>query len=458
MSQDEPVAGTQIDLSSMTEQHSSRMEFFRIPQFVQFEITYACNSHCVFCYNPFRVSPINEKTVKGILSSLRQSQVPLIQLIGGEVTLIPDLNDFIEFLSPVSNVTIVSNGINYRTLSSQLAGLYISLHGVRDTHERLTNNPNTYSVITSNISRYAADGHYIFADVILTSQNYEEVYEICRVARELGMRGVFINRYENGGLGAKNSRLLMPTLAEFRKGLEQMVRAKEELGIEISFGTAIPFCADTRLLTSGLAFSCGMGTWFAVIGPNGDFRICNQSKRVYGNILETPLEALWLSPELDDYRSLEWVTGACSSCAALSFCGGGCRVDSTAEAEYCPDFFVRKAIRPIVKTDLDLLRRLYTPPSVKDTWAETPSTYRIFRTKPFVKVNDHYEERYIVKRFETLVTDAMGCDLVRLVHMGTTAEYDMIKYVNDKYPGIPEAVIRCMCTQFVQQDVLSVLS
>lgn len=421
-------------------------------------MTYACNSRCIFCYNPSRTSPLNVQVVWGVLRSLQKSQIPLVQLIGGEVSLLPELNQFVEFLAPTSNVSVVTNGIVYRELTPNLAGIFISLHGTREMHEHLTQHPGSYDVITDNIARYAAVGHHVHADVIMTSQNYTQLYEIARIARELGMQAIYINRYESGGLGAANSRVLMPTLRQFRVGLDQMIKAREELGIAISFGTATPFCADERLLAAGLEFNCGMASWFAVIGPNGDFRICNQSKRVYGNVLERPLEDLWISPQLDDYRDLRWVTGACASCEVLPVCGAGCRVDTTVEAEYCPDFFVRRAMRPLRNLDKALLDQFGADRSADAVPVETPAVYRRFRVEPFVKVNDqHEEERYIVKRFDTLVSDEVGCELVRMIQSGAVEEGDLVRRCRRKYPQLTEDVIRSMCTQFVGQRVLAVI-
>src|SRR5947209_19923190 len=116
-----------------------RLRSYSVPEFLQFETTYSCNSHCVFCYNPSREQSFDPALTFRIVERIGEAHVPLVQLTGGEVSILPDLNLYIDHLHRTSRVSIVTNGIRRRELTPNLSKIFLSLHGDRETHERTTN-------------------------------------------------------------------------------------------------------------------------------------------------------------------------------------------------------------------------------------------------------------------------------------------------------------------------------
>jgi pyrroloquinoline quinone biosynthesis protein E len=144
------------------------------------------------------------------------------------------------------------------------------------------------------------------------------------------MSTIFVNIYQPAGIGSKAFTRLAPNPDQIRTTISLLLRARDELGIEISFGTSTPYCLDERLLTEKLAFTCGTGTWFASINPDGEVRICNQSAKSYGNVLTESLGAIWAKREIgSDYRDLSWLPEPCASCPLSDVCIGGCRISDT---------------------------------------------------------------------------------------------------------------------------------
>ncbi len=343
-----------------------------IPYFLQYEITYACQAHCSFCYNPTRKesTPPMELVWK-IVESIKNSKIPHVQLIGGEVTLIPELPNIIKSLSESVGVTVVTNAIKKIQFPDELLALFISLHGSkREVHEGLTTTDGTYERICKNITAYADEGRDVSADVLLSSKNYFDIYNIVEKAYDLGMKRVFINRFEPGGIGSESLEALMPTVEQFREALTQIIRARDELGARIELGTSIPFCADSRLITEGFNFNCGAGTWFGAVDPRGNLRICNQSRVPIGNVLEKPVEELWNANTkyMESFRNLEWVNKPCSDCPLLNECLGGCRIDVTCNSERVAqiDYYLRSMkVKPNFE-ELDALKKvLYSRQKVK---------------------------------------------------------------------------------------------
>lgn len=386
-------------------------ERYSVPHFLQFEVTYGCNSHCVFCYNPSRERNYSEDLTWRVVDAIAEAQVPLVQLTGGEVTILPSLNAWADRLAEVSKVSIVTNGIKRRDLTTGIRKVFLSLHGDKDTHERITANPGTYDTIVENIRHYVDRGFRVAADVILCADNYQQMYDIIRTASELGMVEVYINRFQGGGFGASVINKLMPPISMFRSALGQMIRGRDEFGIPVVFGTSIPLCIDERLVLEGFEFNCHMGTRFGAIAPDGELRACNQALKGYGNVTRTPLEEIWASEELDDYRDHRWVTGICTDCPLLDRCGGGCRVDNSQAADYCPDSFVRHLSRrpDVVERILEREAEQPAPPPVQPS----PRTgQRRVRAEHGLIVNRKHPEKYLVRDdYSTIVVDDVAAEL-----------------------------------------------
>ena len=299
-----------------------KLFYYSIPHLVHIEMTYACNSKCIFCYNPGRSNVIDYSKIDKIVKKVAEAQIPHVYLIGGEPSLLKTekLNEYIDLLSKHSSVTIVTNGLIYKKgLSKNLACIGIPLHGNKKTHEMLTGIKGSYEKVIESIKNYVKEGFDVRCIPVLMSVNYNQMYEIIKLAKKLRMESVFVDRFESGGIGSREASRLKPSLSQFKDALTQMIKAREEFKIPVGFGTAIPFCLDERLITEDMWADCGVGVSFAAINPNGDLRICNQSNIVYGNVLKESIEEIWNKKELDQFRNLRWVEKPCKKCPCLLY-------------------------------------------------------------------------------------------------------------------------------------------
>ncbi len=154
---------------------NTKLHHYSIPHLVHIEMSYVCNSQCVFCYNPYRNSPVEYPVIDKLVRSVYRSHIPHVYLIGGEPSLINTnkLNEYIELLSKNSSVTIVTNGIIYKKgLSKKLACIGIAIHGDEKTHESLTTMRGTYKKILNTIKNYVKDGFDVRIIPVLMSVNY----------------------------------------------------------------------------------------------------------------------------------------------------------------------------------------------------------------------------------------------------------------------------------------------
>lgn len=412
-----------------------------IPHLVHIEITYACNGKCVFCYNPSRNIPFDKGRVDQIVKSIYESWVPHVYLIGGEPSLlgVKQLNEYIELLADHSSVTIVTNGLLFLDgLSNRLACIGIPIHGNQETHERHTLVSGGYSKMIKNVNRYVKAGFDVRCIPVLTAWNFDQMYEVIRLASQLGMESIFVDRFEDGGLGNKKSSELKPSQEQFRVALTQMIQARNDFGIAVGFGTAIPYCLDERLIAENMFANCGVGITFAAINPNGDVRICNQSQIVYGNVLTESIEQIWKKDRLRKFRNLSWVTEPCRFCTVLHECLCGCKVDCSCSSDYCVDYAVRGFTKPLNPVTMVPYRELSVA---------FPKGYRRLAVNSFTKLNVFHSEPYLITRYQTINLDETAVDIVRwLIAEGRCAESAIVnRFAN----SVEEVEIRSFITKLI---------
>jgi len=425
-----------------------KLKHYSILHLLHIEMSYACNSNCIFCYNPYRKSPINYSKIDKIVKAVYQEYIPHVYLIGGEPSLLrtEKLNQYIDLLSERSSVTIVTNGLIYKKgLSSKLACIGVPIHGDKKTHEMLTNHRNGYSKAIQTIRDYVRDGFDIRCIPVLMSTNYNQMYNIIKLAKELGMESVFVDRFESGGIGSQVADRLKPSFSQFKEALGQMIKARDDFDIPVGFGTAIPFCLDERLIKENMWADCGVGVTFGAVNPDGDFRICNQSNIVYGNILKEPIKKIWNKKRIDEFRDLRWVREPCRSCPFLYYCTCGCKVDLTCSKKYCIDYAVRENREKLLT--LDKLKELSKIFFKKENYPKNfPKRYRKFVVNRYAKLNLKHKEKYLVTRYQTIVLDKMAIRIIKEILNGIDSESNLInKFSND----VEEKELRFFVTKLI---------
>lgn len=397
-----------------------RLSVPSVPHLVHIETTYSCNSNCVFCYNPRRGECFCRDKVDRIVRSIYSSWVPHVYLIGGEPSLlgVEQLNRYIDFLSERSSITIVTNGlICLRGLSQRLACIGIPIHGDQKTHERHTTVKGGYAKTLASIKYYVSQGFDVRCIPVLTAWNFSQMYKIIRLARQLGMESVFVDRFEDGGLGTGRAKDLKPTAGQFKVALGQMIKARDDFKIPVGFGTAIPYCLDPRLIAENMFANCGVGTTFAAVNPDGDVRICNQSEIFYGNVLREPIERIWKKRKLNEFRDLKWVTEPCRSCPVLSDCVCGCKVDCSCSDGFCVDYAVRGLFSPPNKVSAV---PTCNPPTTY------PRGYRRFQVDPYTRLNIFHREKYLITRYQTIELNDVAVRVIRAILEGETREKNLV--------------------------------
>jgi radical SAM protein with 4Fe4S-binding SPASM domain len=338
----------------------------------------------------------------------------------------------------------VTNGqIFLDGLSSKLACIGVPLHGKEATHDYLANKPGSYKIALSAIREYVRRGFDVRCIPVLTAQNHGEMYDVIRVAKKSGMESVFVDRFEDGGLGNRNSETLKPTSEQFGIALQQMIQARDDFGMPVGWGTAIPFCLDQRMVQSNMTCNCGAGSTFAAINPKGDLRVCNQSERIYGNVLEESIQDIWHKPEMEEFRGLSWISPACRDCAALAACTGGCKVDTNHSDMFCTDYSVRGKEEAILNL-----------PPAPEPEVVVPVEMRAFRPSRYLRLSVAHPEPYVITRYQTVAVDDTAVRMVRQILDGAAREEELVALNQD---DVEAEDIRRFVSQLILIDALEVV-
>lgn len=427
-----------------------------IPHLCQIELTYACNADCIFCYNPDENIVRNMDTIDKVVYSVAKSEIPHVYLFGGEPSLFPvkKLNEYIDLLSEHSSVTLVTNGIiRMEGISKKLACFGVPIHGHKaELHEFFNRRPGSFGNIIENIKYYVECGHDVRCIPVLTAYNYDDMYKIIELADSLEMESIYVDRYEDGGKGAMNASKynLKPTLEQFSEAVGQIIQAKKDFpsfnGM-VGFGTAIPYCLDERLDSENMNSSCGAGTTFCTISPKGELRICNQSRLIFGNVLNESIETIWNKSSLNIFRDLSWVTEPCTSCTLLLECLGGCKVDVNCSDKFCVDYAVRglkSSPNPVHKKEVQELDEIF------------PNYYRFFCVDKFLKLTEKYSQKFLVTQYQTIEIDDLSAIIIkRLIEKEKFNEKEMIDYFFDM---VEEIDIRKYFNQLLRVTAIQTLN
>ena len=413
------------------------LPYYSVPHLVHIEMTYSCNAKCFFCYNPYRDSPIDYDMIDKVVKAVDKSHIPHVYLIGGEPSLLNTmkLNEYIDLLSKTSSVTIVTNGLKYiEGMSKNLACLGVAIHGDAETQEWLSGVKGGYSKTVENIKKYVRDGFDVRCIPVLTSKNYDQIYNIIKLAKELGMESVFVDKFEIGGMGLDMANQLKPSMKQFKISLGQMIEARDKFKIPVGFGTAIPYCLDRRLIEEEMFANCGVGVTFAAINPNGDFRICNQSEIVYGNVLKESIEEIWKKKSLETFRDLSWTQSPCDECILLTECTGGCKVDLSCSSGYCIDYHIRENTKELVITEdiakLWKVRELKI--AKKFSKVSYPEEYREFLVDKRINIIKKHKENYLVTRYQTIIISEITTEVVEKIISGMRSEKELINFFKER--------------------------
>lgn len=167
------------------------------------EPSLVCNILCKFCYHYHRKGdwPNTVKTLEQVKAEIDAAIMRgnnYMDITGGEPTIYPHIFETLEYAkSRFLGTCIITNGLTSldrinRILDIGIDDWLVSRHGLKDTHNFITNNPNTYDKQVEFLNKIKSTSFRF--NCVINKFNQTEIYEIARQMSDYHPRIVnFIN-------------------------------------------------------------------------------------------------------------------------------------------------------------------------------------------------------------------------------------------------------------------------
>jgi MoaA/NifB/PqqE/SkfB family radical SAM enzyme len=186
----------------------------------EFDVTDNCNLRCKHCYHfydkkhmHYEEEPIEvwEKRLK----ELYDSGIRFLLIVGGEPALRSDVLMLADKMFPI--IFIITNG-TIKVPDEFRHTLFVSVDGSEETSDSIRGKGAFARVLTN----YSGDRRAII-NMTLTKQNYKELEDVVKIARDKGLRGVVCNLF-TPAINSKSP--LMIEKAERANIIAEMKRVK----------------------------------------------------------------------------------------------------------------------------------------------------------------------------------------------------------------------------------------
>jgi len=334
------------EINGFTKREIYELMFSR-PSFAQLELTRNCNQDCAFCFSrcssSVRFLELKPEQWIYIINNLSEIGVATIHLTGGEVLLYQGIIEILEEIKVLGLKShINTNGLIDTTNIIPLTDeIVFSVHGLRDIHNGIVGNSNSFNSVIDNIERCNKAGIDVYLNTVMTKSNFGEIenifnffqshYDIKKYSFTLGAKS-------NNGLEFAHE-FIVPTeenLKQYFNALKKIGRDK--LVLKHSMHTLFEFSPDD--VNSIELPICAAGKDKLVVKYDGSVYPCSffQNDDYYcGNLLQEEADAIWdLGKGFLKFRELiydEKICIECQGCKKLTKCFGGCRIWTKAYIE-----------------------------------------------------------------------------------------------------------------------------
>jgi radical SAM protein with 4Fe4S-binding SPASM domain len=334
------------------------------PDNVMFDLTWACNYRCSFCYNPHGNSKLGHPpwaTTKAILHKLAEWGVREVLYLGGEPTLHPKFDDVIELGSGLGlSQRVVTNASRINEARSQLLAAHnvevgVSLHSANGAvHNLLSGTGQGFQRATKALALLIDTGVRSFVQYSPTRLDPGGLKHLADFLRDQygdGIRFVDVNRLLPFGEAAQDKDhtvLDADGWWNVLKTVGELISACWTIRVE-----SVPYCwVHDRAAMEGLRNEiiqailsslrpCYMGINQLALDPWGFIKACPGGPSTSLGLLESESNQLWKEhPALVNRRILSFLPQTCIDneskkiCPSFYDCLGGCR---SASGQPTPD-------------------------------------------------------------------------------------------------------------------------
>ncbi|MCA9574694.1 MAG: radical SAM protein [Polyangiales bacterium] len=282
---------------------------------VLFELTYACNLDCEFCYNDLGLagSPLTLAEYHAALAELADMGVLNLTFSGGEPLAHKDFFAIAGRARELGFVTrIKSNGHALRgTVARRLREevdpyiVEVSLHGASaEVHDRQTRVPGSFDRLLANLAELRGLGIRLKVNSTLTRYNEHELPDMFRICDELGAQLQVDPEVKPRDDGDRTPVDLTASDAGRQRLKDlQLRRSVKEDPTEEAARQALRAAAETRRESVKASDKhCAAGSAHVAIDPMGGILPCVQWRVTVGNVRDGIERVFGRSGALDGVR------------------------------------------------------------------------------------------------------------------------------------------------------------
>jgi radical SAM protein with 4Fe4S-binding SPASM domain len=318
---------------------------YSAPTCINLEITEKCNFKCGHCYNPWREKSfgINSLTYEKfdlLIDEFVDCGVFHLVLSGGEPMIKFDLLEYAvkQTISKGLSVSVnstLSLATPEKIQRLRKAGLDHILTSWYDldpeTTDKITATKNSHQKVMDGIKCAVDNGIRVSVNTICTDSNKDSIYESGKLIHSLGATQFVAHRVVPPAYDRTDERQHRINQEISIKGLDELLRLKNDTGIKVATLISYPLCllGDLEKYADFVGRGCPTQSGHRFnVNSTGDTHGCVMEDRAYGNVFEIGLREVFK-------RALEWRDKSyyyegCKGCDYIDVCQTGCRMDAFA--------------------------------------------------------------------------------------------------------------------------------
>ena len=313
------------------------------PILAQVEITSKCNQCCLFCYagqKPVLAEGKPDLTLyqwQSIITKLRNLGVRRLDFTGRESFMYSDFVALAAWSKQQGfELRVNTNGtFDVSEVLGNVDEIIFSVHGLSDTHDRITKNSGAFNLIEENIQRTVKSGVKASINMSLLRSNYEQLnevydyfssrYDINKFAPSFPIASLFGSEF-----AAEELVLDQKLVSDYVSRLKKIPADK----LVLKHGFHSIFISDRKHYhDNGLLLpNCAAGKHKLIVESDGRVFPCNffKSEEFFcGNMLTDDEFKIWkLGAGFNRFRELilqEKIPEECTKCLKKPRCYSGCR-------------------------------------------------------------------------------------------------------------------------------------
>jgi radical SAM enzyme (rSAM/lipoprotein system) len=302
------------------------------------ECTWRCNLACIHCGSDCKASSeVKDMPFEDFLNAILplKNVYPknsiVVAITGGEAILRKDLPDCGRKLRENGfRWGIVTNGYNYdkemhsKLLSAGMGAVTLSLDGLKDNHNWIRNNPNSFDRAV-NALKYITSSKRLQYDVVtcVNQRTLKELNELKDFLISQNVKNWRLFTIDPIGRAKDNPELQLSN-EDFDEMMQFIIACRKEGKINTYFSCEA-YVGKYEAKVRDSYFFCRAGVNVASVLIDGSISACPNINRhfVQGNIYQDDLLDVWQN-KFQVFRDRSWCkVGKCKTCTYFKDCNGG---------------------------------------------------------------------------------------------------------------------------------------